>query len=624
MGGGVRSSRVGKGGQQADATNASGTKPIGSNSATQGENGDGNVDDESEVLENGISELSHLVDPITGTYSTKVTIPKNFSGLLYISGLNLSSLTDKILYVRFRFGRELSAVTIQATIGRAPGITPQSDIEVLILDIRDKPFSNVRLLYDLFDYNDYRDDSGVEFGSSLASGKTISLVTDPRDKNLYCRGLDTKYDSSFIPTLSRPSCNYAGGICKYTYAKIKDSGLYSSTGVAIIPSEPQIALGSSGYVNDSKANALKKCLPDSPTRDVLKNVLGLTVDSAFSGSGFGFNITFSDATTYNYRGPYRGLSVESWQISSSALFSRVTSTTEPSGLFQYSYNNVTGNLYKDYMGYESFLFPRVGKMNLVAGVEHFSSATPFADTTRTSLGISGDTDYMDGCNIRVSNYDENTNEGISSCNVVAKIELLTIDPVSGSETIITSDTSLKLQLIRESNVDYEGNEVLYSSMKRCSGSNACGSNECCYNERCWSKTLVSSCLEDVASVGNGQTGDICTSDYECSSFCCNASIGRCAVHIDNEEQSVLCSKSPGQTCVTRSLCQKEYIKTCYIVKTGFDQVGAQECGVRCYFVPTNADCINGICTSPATPTMPSFDQNDPDRCDNAIDPPTNF
>lgn len=108
-------------------------------------------------------ELRHLVDPSDGTYKTKVTIPKNFSSILYISGLNVTSLSDRLITVRFRFGREQEKIDIPAVIGRAPGITPQTDIEVLQLDFRSKPFQNLRLLYDLFDYNDYdSDDDGVE------------------------------------------------------------------------------------------------------------------------------------------------------------------------------------------------------------------------------------------------------------------------------------------------------------------------------------------------------------------------------------------------------------------------------------------------------------------------------
>ena len=135
----------------------------GTTSGDAGDNGgqgssptDGSVNTNDDQANASVAEIRHIVDPFDGTYKTKVTIPKNFTGLLYLSGLNFTSLASKIVYARFRFGRELEPVIIQGTIGRAPGITPQTDIEVLILDFQDRPFENIRLLYDLYDYNDYR------------------------------------------------------------------------------------------------------------------------------------------------------------------------------------------------------------------------------------------------------------------------------------------------------------------------------------------------------------------------------------------------------------------------------------------------------------------------------------
>ena len=97
------------------------------------------------ILEHGKAELMHLVDPVDGTFHKKVTVPKNYAGYFYLSGLNIASLRSRIVNVRFNFGREFESVTIPATVGRAPGLTPQTDIEVLILDMADRPFSQVRL-----------------------------------------------------------------------------------------------------------------------------------------------------------------------------------------------------------------------------------------------------------------------------------------------------------------------------------------------------------------------------------------------------------------------------------------------------------------------------------------------
>ena len=73
------------------------------------------------TLSGGAQDLRHIIDPYDGTYKTKVTIPKNYSGLLYLSGLNFSSLKDKIVSARFRFGQEREEVVIEGVIGRVEG-----------------------------------------------------------------------------------------------------------------------------------------------------------------------------------------------------------------------------------------------------------------------------------------------------------------------------------------------------------------------------------------------------------------------------------------------------------------------------------------------------------------------
>lgn len=594
------------------------------------EGGDpGNFSEIDALLEHGRAELRHLVDPFDGTYKTKLTLPKNFTGLLYLSGLNITSLSDRLVYARFNFGRELEPVTIPATIGRATaaGITPTTDIEVVILDIHDKPFENIRLLYDLFDYNDYRDDNGDETGE---------VVTDPRDNKLYCRGLKLQYDPTFELTASNLACDQAGETCLYSYAKIRDTGLADSTGFALSVSEPQIDLSGSGYVNDTDTNALKKCLPDNRNRDNFNGVLNLTSTEQPNSPGYGATTVSLNGENYTYMGNFRAIATDLWEVTSNALISDLSSSSNnPTGVFQkiVDINNPS-------TGYGSFLFPRSGKMNLQTGVEYFGTTTPFVDlgttgTGRTlmSLVASGDTNYMDGCNLRMMNYDSYSNEGFSSCNVTATIELLTIDGVSGKETVLASNSSLKLQIIRPSVTNYQGKEVLYSSMKTCTNSQACSSDECCYNNRCWSKELVALCYEDVPVVGNLQVGEKCESDFECSSLCCSQTTGACAVHMNTADEQVLCSKTPGQTCVAKEWCAKENVQNCFVVKTGLDTQGQTICALRCYNVPTFGICQTGSnrdqpgrCVPPETPEVPEFDPNeDPEtRCEGAVDPPTEF
>ncbi|MFZ8932733.1 MAG: hypothetical protein ACO2ZP_02370, partial [Bacteriovoracaceae bacterium] len=86
------------------------------------------------------------------------------------------------------------------------------------------------------------------------------------------------------------------------------------------------------------------------------------------------------------------------------------------------------------------------------------------------------------------------------------------------------------------------------------------------------------------------------------------------------DEVVLCSKSPGQTCVTKEFCRLENIPTCFIVKTGQDPLGKQECALRCYNTPTFGTCRSGICIPPSVPSVPSFDPTNPD-CSAAQEPP---
>jgi hypothetical protein len=587
--------------------------------------GDSETTDSSTELR-GEPLLRHMVDPFEGTYTTKLTVPKNYAGYFYLSGLNIASLSDRLVSVRFNFGIDMEPVVVPATIGRASGITPQTDIRVLILDMRNKPFQDIRLLYDLFDYGDYdSNNDGVE---------ELVPTSDPRATSLYCRGLRLEHDSTFVGNnTNNQTCDTKGETCLYAYAKIQDSGLYESTSsLAMIPSEPQIDLTGNGYTVDSDSNQLLKCLPDNNNVTNLSGVLNTTTITSASGLvEYGDTVTLG-GETYNYYGPFRTINESSWQVTSGALFSDMTdtalATSGASGLFQLSLDTnpattpstPTSPVAAARAGYKSFLFPRVGTMDLRSGIDHFSSTNYDSVRAVQSLLAGGDTEYMDGCNIRVSNYDSYTGEGISSCNVTATIEIITTND-SGKIEVLDISTEVKLQLIRPSDEDYLGRETLYTSMKSCSTSNGCASSECCYNDRCWSKEIVAQCLEDANTSGYLRTGEACSSDYECASLCCNASTGSCAVHVDNESDRVLCSKSPGQQCVSSEWCREENIPRCYVVKTGMDASGQTTCSLRCYNKPTFGACVDGTCVPPTPYDVPEFDPEEPD-CSNAQDPPS--
>jgi hypothetical protein len=110
-------------------------------------------------------------------------------------------------------------------------------------------------------------------------------------------------------------------------------------------------------------------------------------------------------------------------------------------------------------------------------------------------------------------------------------------------------------------------------------------------------------------------GDLCGEDSECSSACCAPETGRCRIHDPASGQ--FCSKPAGQSCKDSSYCQTYPITKCIIALTGDDGFGHKTCALRCYTKSENGECINNFCTPPAQPRRPSFDINDPNRCDNA-------
>jgi len=531
-------------------------------------------------LEVGSVELTNMVDPYSGSYKNKVTISKNFSGKLVFSGINLSSLKQqgKIVYIRIKFGRTLESKIFQGVMARASGLTSESTIDAVIVDLYQKDLSNIKLSYDLFDYKDYSVEN--------------SLIENPIDKNLYCRGLDLKYDSTFIPTFDDQNCNYSGAKCLYTYAKIYDSLLYSS-GVTSVPSLMQIDYSNNHFFSDSNSNTLKKCLPDNNDSTNLELLLNLTPGSLY-GLSYNGPVTLG-GSVYTYRGPFRSNDRSAWGISDDALFGSY-------GLFKKSLSN---DLDPD-KGFESLMYPRVTKIDQRANVEHLSSGEMFSSRSIHSLTSNGMSEYMDGCNARVSR------PSISQCNVNATIELFTYDSLN--KPIVHASTSdLKIQLID----DYQGP----TAMKTCISDAACGSEECCYNQKCWGKELVGGvCRSELGVDGNLQTGEICNNDLQCSSLCCNDETKTCNNHSSTGDGSALCGKTYGQTCVTREFCQEVTVKNCLVVKTEVSLQGDQLCALKCYNKPTLPDCRNGRCVAPPIPEIPNFDENNPD-CSVAVEPP---
>jgi hypothetical protein len=533
-------------------------------------------------------ELSHLVDPFDGTYKKKVTIPKNYKGNIYLAGLNVSALSGKLVKVRFYYGADRQPIVLDATVSRAPGIIPQTDVQVLVVNMNSRPFSKMRLGYDLFDYTDYDIDS------------TKEPVSNPRDSGLYCRGLQVDDDPS---ATNSGSCSLATDKCLYTYAKITDTTLYNATtDIANIPSRPQVWTQTSVRTPTVASSLATMCLPDSNNKLTVERLFTTTLPSGLTYP--------ANVLGMNYKGPYRAINTEGWGIKSDAIFN-----TSKKGLFE-----IRNSLSDLYTGYRSLMFPRAGRLDLQQDVRYMGSSDRFGITVPRaiqSLNGSVTPDFVDGCNIRALNYNTATAEGISSCNVNGSIEVFYVK--DNVEVKITTDKSIKLQVIRASTTDSEGKEVLNSAFKRCETSSTCGTGECCFNSRCWSNDLVSQCVDTTPVFGNQEDGAACGTDYECGSLCCNTSRGTCSPHSTTTTPNILCNKSPNETCVSREFCAKSFVTTCRIVKKTLNN-GVASCEKRCSPVETYGTCnTSGKCVPPVTPPDITFDPANPD-CTNAVDP----
>jgi len=591
------------------------------------------------IIQNGKPSVQQVIDPFDGAFKTKVTIPKNFAGSLYLTGLNILSLRDKFIYVRFYLGTSNEMIELPATVGRAPGggIISNSDIQAIMIDMSSQPFKDVRLLYDLYDYNNYDTAGTGEFSSSEIP------VSDPRDVNVYCRGLNLQDDHTFSGAGLNGACDTIGESCKYSYAKVLDRNINNS-----VANKAPINFSGGLTLASDVNNYLMKSLPE--TSKATAGIMDLFNPIAVSNTEVSYGDILSiGGTSYTYRGPYMFSNYNSWGITGDALFG-------PSGIFKHVLKtppactpdpliptkcfvrppainatialptqlNSSGIAVSVPENYSSSLkFPRYGKMDLTQGMLYLGTlGNPNTPKAKLVMSVAGKSGWMDGSSIRTSTYNNTTGENIGSCNVTGRIEIVSKDINTNVSTVLDTVISTKIQLTRKSQTDYFGQEVLFTSLKSCSSVNnaGCGSNECCFNNRCWSKDIVAQCAGDVNPLGNQAVGTSCKSDYECASLCCDQNIGKCNVHQNSETNKVLCGKSPGQSCVANEWCKEESVNTCFIVKNGTDINGNQACTLRCYPIKTSGICMTGKCQPPVTPVVPAFDPLNPD-CSTAIDPP---
>jgi len=592
-------------------------------------------------------ELRHLIQPNLqgtsrfsngtglnggGSYVTKLTLPKNYAGFLYLAGINITSLMSNHVTVRFRFGVNRHPIDIPATITQAPGITPQTRINVLVMDLRGQPFRNLLLPYDLYDYKDYEVDPVTH-----KIVNTESIIQDNLDTNLYCRGLALEDDPTFTGVGACDGIQEENGQpseeCLYAYARVDDQSLVkisNSVQTSVAPSYPQVKSSSNAnYYADNIADLiLRPSLDTIPTSDphVFSSYLfrkdgddEIRFDS-FSG------MIFPDGYEYRYRGPYRLRDTLNWHFNFANL-------DGPKRLFRKDawvhYNSaVFGRLpddpgmsthlnYFNRLYYNSYKYPLMTKLSLNAGVGHLSSTDLYGPRVDTTLPVAGDTVWMDGASARAEGINPQ-GEHIGSCNVTSTVEVLAIDENS-NQYVVASSIDVKLQLVRPTQIQTDsGNQVLYQNYKKCTSNSTCSSGECCFTDRCWSNTLVSQCFDGSATQGSRNSGAACVSDLECKSLCCNA--GTCGDH--NSATGVFCNKPSGTSCIAKEWCQKVPITRCFIIRTGTTSTGKVTCAQQCYQVQEHGECMNGTCLAPTQPTIPTFDPDAEGACDEAITPPS--
>ncbi len=549
--------------------------------------------------------------PGAGTYVNKLTLPKNYRGFLYFGGINVGSLSQRLHKVRFTFGTSKVGKVVKVLDGvvtTAPGISPNTNIKVLMVDLRTRPFNDIRMLYDLYDYRDYSQAGAVP-------------VETNRDPSLYCRALDLVDDPTFDGT---GTCDAAGEKCLYSYAKVIDRGLAlgndNATAVDTVPSRVQTGAvaGSGGYYADSAANLQKRCLPDqNPSTGV---VVASGVDATFTRvqslsftaygqSGVLLQRDASNATIYTqnvvYRGPFRPMNTANWEISDGAAFGA-------HGLFDIAVPvaGLNGALYR------SKMFPRVTKQDYQMGLSYLQAVLGSDTKTPTTMAASGFSQNMDGCNARVNSV--RNNEHIGSCTASAKIEVFYIE--NGAEVVVAETNEVVLQLVRSTNISGEGTDFLYGNFRTCDDNNQCGSGECCFNKRCWSKDLVAQCVD--TSTQQSPVGGSCVNDLECMSYCCGS--GRCMPHDPSTTPQTLCSKPQGQFCLNKEWCEKVDVVDAYLVDRGVDENGQRLCTIVYAPVPEYRQCLvnpttqHGYCGPPRTAKTVTQDPEDP--CSGAVPP----
>ncbi len=490
-------------------------------------------------------ELTQAKDPLTGNLGDKVSIPRNYSGDLELTGFNLKSLHDGNLFAKVTFGHtRIEVPLIEATVKVMPGLTADTKIDTLVLHLAKAPFKDIPLDYQLFDYSQYDFD--------MSSVGVDIPVASARDENLFCRGLQLSDDPTFnkAPSLG---CKEKNDVCKYAYANIYDQ---AANGEAAI--EPDLS-------------------------------------SSEGSPAFGTNLCQSELA----QGPsaYAPLDSNDWSISGEALFGKFGVFLEKDSM-----NSGVGKKAFLFPRYGK-LDLKSGVQY------QGSNSSPSDLKTQKTMTQDGQSSWVDGCNLRaLARRDNKTHQGSCNISARIELFKMdqegTLHPVS---VIQGGDRNIKIQLLPDEIFGSNGNSQNYQCKDSSTcGKDSCCYNGRCWSKSFVSFCKEDLDNSLPSQLGEGES---CERDLQCRSYCCSGQRCGThqdeASDDDSGGQSNLCQKRVGESCLSRAWCDYNRFYSCSFQVAAANQPedpqadldGAYTCSISCKIEVQrwHHDCINRKC-----------------------------
>jgi len=489
-----------------------------------------------------------------GTFQEKLSISKDFQGVLYIDLKDINLFKEKLLLARFSFGRN-SENPIELPLSYVTKSIAGVEKGVLALSIPSKNFFSIPLDYQLYDYS----------LDAIAGDNAFH-------EDVYCRGLKIEDD----PTSNQTSCSKLDDRCLYTYARVDDQGLFhESSSTFIQPTELTVSQDESrAYEFNLDPINLRRCLSDQKSVYVKNKNIDI-----------GELITLDDEG-YRFKGAFKPIDPSNWGIQGDASWGRF-------GIFQAEYS-LGKNLE---LGYKSNLFPRAGKIINKSKRYYLGSKNPLdqkvitnvtGDASGSSAGL---TDWVDGCNLRVLSRDS-LGKNIGSCNVTSNIQIFYRD--GSTEVMIYSNETLeKAGQVKLQIVNNISTKIDVQDFNVCVTDSGCSSTSCCNEGRCWDRTKYKDMFCKPSNSGK-QTGQVCNNDTECLSACCIGSLtGNGGVCADSTSS---CKRQVGESCIHSDACDVQTGDESYYVKRllfdGFNGCKVYNCNIK-----VKLECISSRCTS---------------------------